>query len=43
MADTSTLIAAPDVPVIVRDRTPIQAVLAYGRRNPQLVAGALML
>ncbi len=42
MADTSTLIAAPDVPVIVRDRTPIQAVLAYSRRNPQLVAGALM-
>ncbi len=43
MADTSTLVAAPDVPIIVRDRTPIQAVVAYGRRNPQLVIGALML
>lgn len=45
MADTTsptTLITLPEAPV-AGDRSAVQSVLAYCRRNPQLVAGALML
>ena len=42
MAKTSVSLpaATPQERVVVRDRTPLQAVLAYCRRNPPLVLGA---
>lgn len=41
MANPPVVLAAPDI-AIPRDRSRPQAILAYCRRNPQLVAGAVM-
>src|SRR5688572_5981703 len=41
MANPPIVLTAPDV-VVPRDRSRPQAILAYCRRNPQLVAGAVM-
>ncbi len=44
MADTTIDLAAPARrPVVGRDRTALGALLAYCRRNPQLVIGAAMI
>jgi peptide/nickel transport system permease protein len=42
MADAPIVLAPPSAGVY-RDRTALQTILAYCRRNPQLVVGALML